>query len=73
MREKTVYGIFRVKMFEANLDAPTLALKSCIPYRTLRSRLRGDSSFTVDEAIQLHKFVGQDVPIDKLFERNDAS
>lgn len=73
MREKYVYGTFRAKMYEANLDATTLALKAGMPYWTLRHRLRGDSSFTVDEAIHLHQFVGQDISIDKLFERSDAS
>lgn len=73
MKERYVYKTLRMKMYEAGIDSQTLAMEMGLPYTNLRRRLRGENSFTVEEAICLHKFVGQDISIEQLFERSDAS
>lgn len=67
-----VYKQIGHEMLACNMDTQMLSEKTGIPYYTLRSRFRGESSFTLDDAIRIHKVIGTGLSIEQLFERDDA-
>ena len=67
-----VYKQIGHEMLSCNIDTQRLAEMTGIPYHTLRSRFRGESSFTLDDAIRIHKVIGTNMSIEQLFERDDA-
>ena len=67
-----VYKQIGHEMLACNMDTQKLSEVTGIPYYTLRSRFRGESSFTLDDAIRIHKVIGTGMSIEQLFERDDA-
>ena len=67
-----VYKQIGHEMLAHNMDTQMLSEATGIPYYTLRSRFRGESSFTLDDAIRIHKVIGIGLSIEQLFERDDA-
>lgn len=57
-------------MAALGIDTITLSQRSGIPYPTLRRRLRGEAGFTLEEAIYIHKVIGQNLTLEELFERD---
>jgi len=72
MRSQLVYKKIGHELLANNMDTQMLAEATGIPYYTLRSRFRGESSFTLDDAIRIHKVIGSHMSIEQLFERDDV-
>lgn len=44
-----------------------------VSYNTLLAKMRGESSFTLDEAFKIRKIVSAEKPIEYLFEKTEQS
>lgn len=71
MRAQCAYKQIGIEMVANGIDTQELSQMSGIPYSTLRKKLRGGASFALEEAIQIHKAIGQQMTIEQLFERSD--
>lgn len=71
MKPQCVYKRIGYELIANDMDTHMLSDATGIPYQTLRRCIRGDSSFTLEDAISIHKAIGQHISIEELFERND--
>ena len=72
-KSMSVYRRINQEMLAKGFDTYLLSEKTKIPYQTLRRCMRGDSSFTLDDAIRIHKYIGEHLTIEELFERSEAN
>lgn len=71
MKGQCVYKQISIEMILKGIDTQTLSQMCGIPYSTLRKKLRGGSAFILEEAFQIHRVIGQQMTIEKLFEKHE--
>jgi len=64
-----MYRALEAEIVRQGLNKKNLAKDLSMSYGTLCVKLKGDYSFTLDEAIEIKKIVRTDMPIDDLFAR----
>ncbi|MBQ9613072.1 MAG: hypothetical protein IJV14_10900 [Lachnospiraceae bacterium] len=69
MRAQCAYKQIGMEMVAKGIDTQLLSEMCGIPYQTLRKRLRGGAGFTLEEAIDIHKVIGQHMTIEQLFQK----
>lgn len=62
-----MYDNLRAEIARKNKTLVDLSNDTGIRYQTLSEKLRGNSQFTVKEAMAIKKALGVDMPIDELF------
>lgn len=72
MKARPVYKRLEWEMMKEGIDTYMLADLLKISYHALRARLRGDTVFYLDEAIDIHSILGREMTLEELFERETA-
>lgn len=65
-----MYKKIEAEIILLSLSKKEVANKLGIAYNTLLAKLRGESSFTLDEAFALKKVLNSNMDIEILFEKN---
>lgn len=73
MKMISVYTCLMAQMYLRGMDSRELALRAGMPYASLRRKMRGDSSFKLEEAACIRKILKCDLPLEELFQRKDYS
>lgn len=61
----------RAEMARLNYNIATLAQKADMKYSTLQTKLKGERSFTIEEAIRVKVALKTDMVIEELFSKED--
>ena len=69
VRRPCVYKKLAMIMFMNNISICDLAKKSHMNYKTLCRKLNGDTAVTIEDAIDIHRILGNPMPIEELFSR----
>lgn len=62
-----MYKNLRIEMLKKEMTMADLSAKTGIKYQTLSVKMRGESQFTLQEAISIKKALESDLPIEILF------
>lgn len=62
-----MYEKIEIIILQKRLSKKDIAAALDIGYNTLMAKLRGESKFTLDEAIALKEFLNTDVTVEELF------
>ena len=68
-----MFNKIEMEIFVKHLSKKKIAEALGITYNTLLLKLSGKATFTLDEAMKLKEVLQSDLPIEELFERNDAA
>ena len=68
-----MYRNLEAELIRKGLSKQEIAHSLNVGYNTLLAKMRGDSSFTLDEAFKIRKIVSAEKPIEYLFEKTDQS
>ncbi len=68
-----MYRVLEAELVRRGITRKELAAYLDIQYNTLNAKLRGDSCFTLDEAIKIKTALGTNLTIEELFERDDIA
>lgn len=69
MVHKIVYMNLYIKIIENKMNVLEFSEAADIGYTTLRRKLRGEFSFTLEECLAIKAALHSELPIEKLFER----
>lgn len=67
MRGDCIYPQLQICMYLRHMDSKELSKAAEINYTSLRRKLRGETTFSLNEAIRIKKGLCTDVPLEKLF------
>lgn len=70
-RERCAYPKVLFQMYVVGWDGKHLSQATGIPYSSLQRKLRGDSQFTIEDAIAVKKALGAKDTLEALFERRE--
>ena len=73
VRKPCVYKKLVIAMITECVTISELAETAGIEYKSLCKRLNGDAKLSIEEAIAIYNALDRAYPMEKLFERNDAS
>ena len=62
-----MYKNLRIEMLKKEMTMADLSAKTGIKYQTLSVKMRGESQFTLQEAISIKKALESELPIEILF------
>ena len=62
-----MYKNLRIEMLKKEMTMADLSAKTGIKYQTLSVKMRGESQFTLQEAISIKKALNSSLPIEILF------
>ena len=62
-----MYKNLRIEMLKKEMTMADLSAKTGIKYQTLSDKMRGESQFTLQEAISIKKALESELPIEILF------
>lgn len=68
-----MYRVLEAELVRCGITRKELAAYLDIQYNTLNAKLRGDSCFTLDEAIKIKTALGTKLTIEELFERDNIA
>lgn len=68
-----MYEELEMRIAHRGISKKKLADDIHMNYRTLLAKMGGRSRFTLDEAVQIRTYLEEDVSIEELFGRGDAS
>lgn len=64
-----MYRTLEAERVRAGWTKQEFARRVGIPYRTLRSKLKGEAKFTIDECIHIKNTLGVEMTVEDLFEK----
>ena len=73
MKNECIYAQVMVQMYLNGIDSRTLAEKAGMSYPTLRRKLRGGGSITLEDALSIREALGSDMPLEKLFQHKEQA
>ena len=64
-----MYPNLKAEMARVSMTMLGLSERTGIPYSTLNQKMNGKTEFTFQEAVDIRKALGVDVPLDELFDK----
>ena len=64
-----MYPNLKAELARINMSMKDLAKAIKMPYSTLVDKVAGRSEFTFQEAVDIRKAIGVDIPLDELFKK----
>lgn len=64
-----MYPNLKAELARVNMSMKDLAKAIDMPYSTLVDKVAGRSEFTFQEAVDIRKAIGVDIPLDELFKK----
>lgn len=64
-----MYPNLKAELARVNMSLKDLSKAINMPYSTLVDKVAGRSEFTFQEAVDIRKAIGVDIPLDELFKK----
>ena len=64
-----MYPNLKAELARVNMSMKDLSKAIDMPYSTLVDKISGRSEFTFQEAVDIRKAIGVDIPLDELFKK----
>ena len=64
-----VYKNLAIQMLQQNVSRRKLSERTHTGYKSMCKKLNGDTAFTIEEAIAIHRVMNKAMPIEELFSK----